>query len=380
MQNFQRTQNTGPPSPTRTRLALAALLACGITSPVHAQSTQGTSSVTLYGILDQSIEHLTHTNAAGTSITRLPNLTGSLPSRFGFRGTEDLGNGQKAVFALESGIALDTGSLNNGGRLFGRFAYVGVGGPWGTITAGRLANMGFFASTSEIFGGNLYGNASLDPYLPNARSDNTVGYMGTFSNVTVGATYSLGRDTVTTGGPAATNCPGEGVGGASACRQWTAMVKYDSATLGGALSHDVMHGGPTALLGLNNASYDDSRTLLNGYAVWGGTKISGGLLHRHRSTATDLSSNLWYLGASYPVTPALSIDAQISRLDVKNSDADATLAVVRGTYALSKRTNVYAMLGHIRNSGTSAVSLSAGATVGVGMGQSGFATGMRHTF
>lgn len=380
MQNFQATHNTRPPSPVPTRLALATLLACGIASPVHAQSSTGNSSVTLYGLLDQSIEHLTNTNAAGTAITRLPNLTGSLPSRFGFRGTEDLGNGQKAVFALESGIAMDTGSLNNGGRLFGRFAYVGLGGPWGTITAGRLANMSFFASTSEIFGGNLYGNASLDPYLPNARADNSVGYMGTFSNLTVGATYSLGRDTATTGGPAAANCPGEGAGGASACRQWTAMLKYDSATLGGALSHDVMHGGPTALLGLNNASYDDSRTLLDGYVVWNGTKISGGLLHRHRSTATELSSNLWYLGASYPVTPALSIDAQISRLDVKNSDADATLAVVRGTYALSKRTNVYAMLGHIRNSGTSAVALSAGATVGVGMGQSGFATGIRHTF
>lgn len=380
MQNFQASQNTRPPSPTPTRVALAALLACGITSAVYAQNTTASSSVTLYGILDTSIERLTNTNAAGTAITRIPNLTGSLPSRFGFRGTEDLGNGQKAVFALESGIALDTGSLNNGGRLFGRFAYVGLGGPWGTITAGRLANMTFVAAGSEIFGGNLYGNGSLDSYLPNARSDNTVGYLGKFSDISVGATYSLGRDTATLGGPTATNCPGEGVGGASACRQWTAMAKYDSATLGGALSYDVMHGGPTALLGLNNANYDDSRTLLSGYGVWNGTKFAGGLLHRHRSTATDLSSNLWYIGASYPATAALTIDAQISRLDVKNSDADATLAVVRGTYALSKRTNVYAMLGHIRNSGASAVSLSAGGTVGVGMGQSGFATGIRHTF
>ena len=354
--------------------SLVAAIAFGSLQPVRAQG------VTIYGILDQSVEYLTNVNAAGDSLKRMPTLTGTVPSRIGFRGTEDLGDGLRAVFALESGLAVATGSLNNGGRFFGRFAYVGLGGPWGTVTAGRLANMTFVASTNEILGGNLYSNASLDSYLPNARSDNAIGYMGTFNGFSVGATYSLGRDTASSGGPAATNCPGEGAGGSKACRQETALVKYDSAAAGAVLSYDVMNGGPAALLGLSDARYRDRRTLLNGYVNWEGAKISGGVVHRHRSTTTELTSNLWYLGVSYPVAPLWSLDAQLSRLDVKDSDADATLAVVRGTYSLSKRTMVYAMVGRIRNSGNSAVSLSAGGTVGVGMGQSGFATGLRHVF
>ena len=61
--------------------------------------------------------------------------------------------------------------------------------------------------------------------------------------VTVGATYSLGRDTASVGGPAATNCPGEAADSRQ-CRQWTALVKYDTPSFGLAASHDVLHGGP----------------------------------------------------------------------------------------------------------------------------------------
>lgn len=360
---------------SRALAALAAAACCCSLAPVaHAQS------VTVYGILDQSVEYLTNVNAAGASLKRMPNLTGSVPSRLGFRGSEDLGSGLKAVFALESGIAPDAGALNNGGRFFGRFAYVGLGGTWGTLTAGRLANMTFLASSVETLGGNLYSNASLDPYIPNARSDNAIGYLGGFGPVTVGGTYSFGRDTASTGGPAATNCAGEVAGDSRACRQWTVMLKYDSPVAGAAFSHDVMNGGSGALLGMGDPAFRDRRTVLNGYVNWAGARIVAGVLHRDRDTTADLTSNLWHVGVSYPVMPAVVVDAQVSRLDVKDSDNDATLVAVRGSYAFSKHTMVYAMAGRIRNGGSSAVSLSAGGTVGAGLSQSGVAMGIRHSF
>jgi predicted porin len=65
---------------------------------------------------------------------------------------------------------------------------------------------------------------------------------------------------------------------------------------------------------------------------------------------------------------------------VKHSDADATMLVARLSYYLSKRTAVYGSVGHMKNSGLSAIALDAGGTVGVGRSQNGVMAGLRHTF
>ncbi|WP_332745770.1 porin [Hydrogenophaga sp.] len=352
---------------------IAGLIAAG--SLAHAQST-----VTIYGIADTGVERLTNVNAAGGSLTRMPNLTGTVPSRLGFRGTEDLGGGLQAFLNLETGIALDSGSLNNGGRLFGRASNVGLAGPFGRITLGRQINMTVLAVSSHVMGPSLYSFASHDAYIPNAINDNAIGYLKNFSGFTVGATYSLGRDVSAAGGPAGTNCPGESGTDRKACRQWTVLAKYDSANWGAAVSHDVMRGGPGAAFGMTSSAHTDKRTVLSGWGKLGPAKISGGILHRERDNAAPLESNLVYVGASYPLTPALTLDAEYSRMDVKASPNDATMLVARSVYSLSKRTAVYAMVGRIKNKGASATSVSAGGTVGAGMGQTGLMMGVRHTF
>lgn len=354
----------------RTLLA-AALFGAGITAQAQ--------SVTIYGIVDLGVEHLTHVNANSDSLTRMPNLTGTVPSRLGFRGSEDLGGGWQALFNLESGIALDSGGFNNGGRMWGRTAFVGIAGPGGRVTLGRQATMTPLAVSSHVMGPSLYSFASHDPYIPNAISDNSIAYLGTLAGVTLGASYSLGRDAASAGGPAATNCPGETTDRRQ-CRQWSALLKYDAAAFGAALSHDVMHGGPSAALGLTRSSETDARTVVSAWGRVGGVKFSGGLLHRERDNLAPLKSKLAYAGASIPVTPLLSIDIELSRLDIKASPSDSTMAVVRGVYNQSKRSAIYAMVGQIRNKGAAAVSLSAGGTVGAGMSQSGVMVGMRHVF
>jgi predicted porin len=61
-------------------------------------------SVTIYGVIDTGVEHLTHANANGDGLARIPSITGELPSRIGFKGTEDLGAGNRALFVLENGF------------------------------------------------------------------------------------------------------------------------------------------------------------------------------------------------------------------------------------------------------------------------------------
>lgn len=91
-------------------------------------------------------------------------------------------------------------------------------------------------------------------------------------------------------------------------------------------------------------------------------------------------SDLYFLGASYPFSANWVLDAQISRLCVKDTDKVSTLAVAPVTYNLSKRTALYTSLGCIRNAGSAAIPLDAGGTVGVGLNQVGVMSGIRRTF
>jgi predicted porin len=366
--------------------ALHAALVSAVASAIGtlAAPALAQSNVTVYGILDTGIVHTTNANAAGDSITKMPSLTGSVPSRLGFRGVEDLGGGLQAVFVLENGLGVDTGTAGQGGRLFGRQAYVGLKGAWGTLSLGRQVNMTFLSAVkSDVIGPGLFSTSSIDPYIPNARSDNAIGYLGTFSNVTVGATYSFGRDASAAGGPSATNCPGEVAGNAKACRQVTALLGYDNNAFGVTATYDIMYGNTGAAAGLTTSDSHDRRATLNAYAMAGATRIGGGVMARKKVAATsvnDLESNLYYFGASHPLTPALTLDGQVARHDVKHSGNDSTLVVARLTYWLSKRTAVYSSVGHMSNHGTAALALDAGGTVGAGMGQSGIMAGLRHAF
>ncbi len=96
----------------------------------HAQST-----VTLYGELDEA---LTYYNKVGNhSLIELQgaNLTSN---KWGMLGKEDLGGGLKAIFKLESGFNINTGKSSQGGRLFGKDAWVGLASDsLGTLTMGR---------------------------------------------------------------------------------------------------------------------------------------------------------------------------------------------------------------------------------------------------
>lgn len=352
-------------------------------------SAQTVPAVTLYGLIDVALERVSNVGASGISLVRMPSNTGSLPSRWGMRGSEDLGGGLKAEFTLESGFAPDTGGSGQGGRLFGRQAYVGLSGKWGTVSLGRQHTMLPTAlMDADVIGPMVFSLGSLDNYLPNSRADNALAWRGTFDGLTLGATYSLGRDTAnpTPNNPGGTHCGGESATDTKACREWSLLAKYKQPNWGVAAGVDEMRGGAGSWVaaGLTSSSLTDRRTTLNGYVKVGGVKLAGGLINRYNEgSATTPRSNLIFVGVSYPVTTRFTLDAQLSQLKFKDSDNKAQLAVVRGIYSLSKRTAVYAGLGHIANDGTLAISVSGGAPGSnptAGASQSGMVAGLRHAF
>lgn len=132
------------------RLSLAIIVTSLIAAPVHAQS-----SITVYGLIDQALEWSNPTkNAAneqrGSSGWRLVNGV-SNGSRFGIRGSEDLGGGLKAIFAIETRFDADTGEITGSrarpadpadpasGKLkfWNAQSWVGLDSQWGRLTAGR---------------------------------------------------------------------------------------------------------------------------------------------------------------------------------------------------------------------------------------------------
>jgi len=361
--------------------------------PAFAQS-----SVTLYGIVDTGVEYVTHASATGGSMVRMPSITGELPSRWGVRGTEDLGEGLSAVFQVESGFNLRGGDLGQGGRLFGRQAWVGLQGPWGKLSFGRQYSMIFLSLIdTDIVGPDIYGMGSLDAYIPNARSDNSVAYIGTFHGWTVGALYSFGRDSTGTGNsPGQGTCAGQVAGQFTQCRQWSAMIKYDASAFGTAVAYDEQRGGAGAAANFfdgvapfpfTNPGDKDVRIQASGYGKIGPVKVSAGWLGRSVETVSpsvpDVRSNLFFVGASYQVTPATLLDGETFRIINRDQDARATMTTLRGTYSLSKATAVYLQGSYLWNSAKarySPTSGGGGTTPAAGIGQLAVMAGIRHMF
>ena len=169
-------------------------------------------------------------------------------------------------------------------------------------------------------------------------------------------------------------------GNSQACRQYTALLGYESKAWGLNASYDRMNGNTGAGGGLTGSGNTDIRTTVNGYLMLGDVKIGAGAMDRETDAANGLSESLLYfIGASKPFG-AFTLDAQFARRNAKRSDDDATLYVARLSYALSKRTAIYASVGRMDNDGASAVALDAGGTVAPGMAQNGVMAGLRHRF
>lgn len=374
--------------------------------PLLASAAPSDTSVTLYGVIDTAVEYVNNIpDAAGNkhSSVHFTNLTSSWPSYWGLRGTEKISDNLSAVFTLESGFNTGTGQSGQGGRLFGRQAFVGLKGDWGQVAFGRQYNMLMRASLmADLLGPNAYGLGTLDNYIPNTRMDNAITYMGNFSGFKIGLAYARGRDGSTAGGPAGGNC-GVNYSDQNACSAYSAMLGYDTSNWGVAAAYDVITGndGPGVLPPLNYqrlaSGEKDRRWTVNGYVKFNDFKVS--LIYLNRKTdaanlagyATNLGnrSDLWSINGAYNITPALVLDGSVNYIKFNNAanSSNAWYYVARTRYYLSKRTSVYAAASYIKNKGDSAISAAGGtniAPVGLavtpGGNQTAFMVGLRHDF
>ncbi|GJH19133.1 porin [Caballeronia novacaledonica] len=170
--------------------AFAALVFSAVSGIACAQS-----SVLLYGIVDEGFQF--NNNAGGKRQYYL--ASGELNgSRWGLRGSEDLGGGLKAILVLENGFDVNTGRLGQGGLEFGRQAYVGVSGGVGTITLGRqydsVVDYVGPLEAGDQWAGYLGAHpADNDNFNNTNRVNNAIKFTSpTLGGFTFGGMYSLG--------------------------------------------------------------------------------------------------------------------------------------------------------------------------------------------
>ncbi|WEY37434.1 porin [Paraburkholderia sp. SUR17] len=334
----------------------AALAAAAL--PAFAQNT-----VTLYGLIDEGFDFTNNVN--GSKVYELQSGYAQ-GSRWGLKGTEDLGGGLKAVFQLENGFNVNNGKLGQGGLMFGRQAYVGlVSDQYGSVTFGRQYDslVDFLAQTTANgnWGGYLFSHPYDNDNTDNSfRVNNTVKYTSpTFAGFQFGGTYSFSNDTnfannrqysvgmqYATGGlllAAAylqANNPSASAGGAinnggdenfvaSRLRVFGAGINYTfgSATLGFAYTNTLVQ-----------------QPLSSGYV--GAITPTGG------ATLSSLRFNNFEVNAKYQVTPAFFVGAAYTYTRTSFNATSGQLhpqyhsVGLMADYNLSKRTDVYVQGGY----------------------------------
>ena len=337
----------------RTLLATAMLA-------LFAGIAQANTSFTLYGVVDTGIGY-NKVKGDGYSGSRLGMINGvQLGSRWGLRGSEDLGDGLRAVFKLESGFDSANGRRSQYGRLFGRQATLGLAhDAWGTLEFGRQATIGshYLAGIDPFY--TSYTQSHLAFSAANTmRWDNMVMYRAPSVNgFEFGAGYAFSADDNT--------ADQTGFGTADNTRGITAGLRYVQGPLNVALTYDQLNGANRS--GIDHratprqyalgASYDLGPVKLA--AAYGRT-LDGWFVGQDLPAGTPFSdafgahrfvdgftADSYMLGATFPVGGAGSLFTSWQHVAPSNdrlTGGDANINVYSVGYAhdLSKRTNLYA--------------------------------------
>ncbi|MGH8807171.1 MAG: porin, partial [Noviherbaspirillum sp.] len=151
------------------------------------------TNVTIYGLVDVAISRFDTSATSATWSLDGGNFTKN-GSRLGFKGSEDLGGGLSAIFTLENGFTADNGQLGQGGRIFGRQAFVGLSGGFGTVKFGRQNTpMHVAIDTIDPFGTGMTGNVENIFNAAGVRMDNTVNYSLSAAGFTGQFAYGFGE-------------------------------------------------------------------------------------------------------------------------------------------------------------------------------------------
>ncbi|MPW17608.1 porin [Paraburkholderia sp. CNPSo 3157] len=393
----------------RIALSTLSLALLGAAGAAHAQS-----SVTLYGLIDESIQYVNHANPANNHLFTMfaGNLQGD---RFGLKGTEDLGGGLKAIFQLESGFDVNSGKMGQGSRLFGRQAYVGLThDAYGTLTLGRqydpVVDMVQPLTADNYFGSTFTTPGDVDNNDNSSRTNNAVKYVSpVWGGLQVEGMYALGGVAGATGaGQTWSGAATYGFGPFSVAAGYLHMTNGNTAAGRGVSATNPTPGwGPGATSdgtfdgSTINGAYASAKSI--GIASAAGQYVAGpftfGIRYSFAQYKPDGLSAFTqqekynvaggYVG--YQVTPAMLLGlGYIYTHGSGDTSASYNQVSLGGDYSLSKRTDLYLIgayqhaNGHQRESRTSVV--TADASVGSYGYQSGSSSqtivslGIRHKF
>jgi len=392
---------------------LIALAVAGLASTAAFAQT----NVQIYGSLDYGYSYRFDDRATGTPAQAAAVKNGvagsssqfnggqSAGNRIGFKGTEDLGNGLKAVFLIEQGLSLDTSSntaadqlnalsssnASNSSITFTRQAYVGLTGNFGTAIGGRLytPHYTFMASLDPFSGGtvgqyrNVFGNYDVSGLIDPSRVDNAIAYVSpSFGGFTVTGAFSnnaSGNDSVSN------NARNNTV--------YAVLGQYNAGPIAAGLGYHYIAPSSTNVA-VNNVqnivlggSYDFKVVKLSLAGDWNNID---NVNNNGRDPSKRLSN--YMIGVTAPVG---KFDIQGSYIFSDGNNAaggDAQQLALGAKYNLSKRTNFYTAYSWIdnsnnRNAGTSDAGNNGYAVGGnntvANMGvawQQGFQLGVRHQF
>jgi len=321
--------------------------AAAATLGLYATAAWSQSSVTLYGLIDEAIRFDNHQTPAGGHNITMGSGGAILGSRWGLRGSEDLGGGTKAIFTLESGFITNTGAMafptpSGQARLFGRQAFVGMSRQgWGTLTFGRQYLLAYlmgashdtfaFANYAQTWG---FQGAGL---VGGARLDNTVQYSSdTIHGFKVNGAYTFG-----------------GVAGSMHRNSSPAVsVSYDAGPLNIGAVYQIVNniGGAVPANSAYGNTYfgiaipDSSQKIFMAGATWTmrHATLYAQYIYSHVYPA-DYRNDSMSLGASWRITPQWEVRDAVY-VDVLHHAAGEGTRITTGPilfYHLSKRTDIY---------------------------------------
>lgn len=347
------------------------------------------SSVTLYGVVDVGIEYLNSVpNAAKNSSSLVAMQSGNQSgSRWGLRGVEDLGGGLKGIYTLESGFNMDDGKMAQGGRLFGRAAYVGLQSRWGQLTLGRHTSpfWDFSGAFDPMGNAGRFAIGAQDPFMLGQRADNSAKYVGNFGGLTVTGLYSFNYNNA--------EVPGNFTNG----REYSVLATYTTGPLSVGVVYDQTNQSSAAALSSNQLI---RRAAIAGNYAFGPAKLYAGYRYARSFNGASLPgtagaantyANLAWAGLGYQLTPTFSLTGAAYYQNLANAHVgNPWQFVATADYLLSKRTDVYATMAYAVNSNprsglgvngfNDVLGASSSEQVVPGKNQFGAVVGVRHKF
>jgi predicted porin len=344
-------------------LALAcALAAC--------QTTFAQSGVTIGGTVDLAMNH-----SKGSLTSRTQMISGgNATSKLIFRGREDLGNGSYANFWLESGFSANSGAgmsvPNNNqvavpnagggqGLTFNRRSFVGVGGAWGELRAGREWSPSYETFTGKYdpfaLSIGLGMNYAVGIDRNAIRSNNALVYISPklFSAVTVNLQHFRGEGT----GPAGTEDNGTGSG---------IRVSYDKGPI----------SAGAAYINTKFASGDAIYRDIAGAYDFGPVRLA---FNVNRNQQAALRQKGFLIGLTAPFG-ATQLKASYSQFRANTAgDPKASKIALGVVHNLSKRTAVYGTVARISNDNGAAYAFT-GTTTAANTSGRAAEVGIRHNF